>query len=68
MSHAQRLGAQASRLLSERSEATDVESEYAKDKGIASPHKRASLHSLAAGGTPAHPGAARLARKLFCLT
>ncbi|MBS1808038.1 MAG: protein kinase [Acidobacteria bacterium] len=56
---AERLGAQASRLPSERSDARDVASEYAEEQTISSQGKRATLHALAASETLALPGAAR---------
>ncbi len=60
---AEGLGAQASRLLSERSDATaSVGRESAEDKATSSQGERAALHALAAGGTPALPGASRTSK------
>ncbi len=61
---AEGLGAQASRLpLASVSEANRVVSEPAEEKAPPSPSERAALHALAAGGTPALPGASRFAGK-----
>ncbi|MBL8205111.1 MAG: protein kinase [Blastocatellia bacterium] len=54
----ERLGAQASRLLSERRDASDVVSASAEEKAISSQGERAALRPLAASGTLALPGAA----------
>ncbi len=57
---AERLGAQASRLpFASESEANRVVRENAKDEAHPSPGERASVAALAAGETPALPGAPR---------
>ncbi len=62
------LGAQASRLRSERSDATASDlSASAEAEAIPSREKRAALHALAAGETPALPGAPRFAGKRAAL-
>ncbi len=63
---AKRLGAQASRLL-RVSEAilAHVVRENAEEKAIFPPRMRASLHALAAGGTPALPGLRLLLALIF---
>ncbi len=61
---AERLGAQASRLpWASGSDANAVASKSAQDEAHLSPSERASLHALAAGGTPALPGASRLPQR-----
>ena len=65
---AQRLGAQASRLpLASAAMPTTVASEFSEDKTILSPSERASVPSLAAGETPALPGALRLPTRRISL-
>ncbi len=57
------LGAQASRLpLASASEANSVVRENAEEEALPSPSERATLHALAAGGTPALPGAPRTSK------
>ncbi len=57
------LGAQASRLpLASSSDANNVVRENVEAEAISSPRTRAALHALAAGGTPALPGAARTSK------
>ncbi len=57
LSYGEALGAQASRLLfASVSDANDLTEGSPEEQALSSPRKRAALHALAAGETPALPG------------